>query len=233
MYSTANPAYTADELLYQLQLTKAAGIFTHSASLSTAEEACRQAGIPSDRIVIIDSPANYAGPYITLESLVQAGLAKHPQFQERRLNPGEGATKIALLNFSSGTTGRPKAVAIAHSAVIANVIQMAYYGQANENYGPADRYRPGQVVLAGQCFYRIFVCIHAKSSCVIQFSHSIVSSTFQQMYHSRRLYESDIYGLIVVMHFYLFIGVGGLYWSNDSLLKTHLVLACRHATLFA
>jgi 4-coumarate--CoA ligase len=139
-----------DELLYQIKLTNATAIFTHSSSLSTAEEACRQAGIPNDRIAILDSPTGYSGPYSTLDNLIRAGLSKHPQFLDRRLNPGEGKTKIALLNFSSGTTGRPKAVAIPHYALLANVIQMAYYGQANENYGSATRYRPGQVVLAGQ-----------------------------------------------------------------------------------
>lgn len=167
--TTANPNYTADELLYQLQLTSACAILSHSGSIATAEEACRLAGIPSDRIALLDSPEGYSGPYPTLERLVQDGLSKHPQFVERRLAPGEGKTKLALLNFSSGTTGRPKAVAIPHYAVLANVVQMAYYGQANENFGPATRYRPGQVVLAVLPFYHI-------------------------------------YGLIVVMHFYIFAG---------------------------
>ncbi|EKM61280.1 uncharacterized protein PHACADRAFT_247774 [Phanerochaete carnosa HHB-10118-sp] len=167
--TTANPNYTADELLYQLQLTNARAILTHSGSISVAEEACRQAGIPSDRIVVLDSPTGYSGPYCTLEGIIQVGLSKHPQYIERRLGPGEGKTKIALLSFSSGTTGRPKAVAVPHYAVLANVIQMAYYGQANEIYGSATRYRPGQVVLAVLPFYHI-------------------------------------YGLVVVMHFYIFVG---------------------------
>lgn len=133
-----------------MELTKAFAIFTHSGSLATAERACRDAGIRPDRIVLIDSPAN-AGQYITLEDMVKSGLTKLPLFEERRLSPGEGKAKIALLNFSSGTTGRPKAVAIPHYAVMANVIQMAYYGEANEIYGSSTRYRPGQVVLAGTC----------------------------------------------------------------------------------
>ena len=64
-------------------------------------------------------------------------------------------TKIALLNFSSGTTGRPKAVAIPHYAVIANTIQMAVYAHVNVDYAPKEekRYRPGQVAIAGASSY--------------------------------------------------------------------------------
>ena len=54
---------------------------------------------------------------------------------------------IAYLVFSSGTTGRPKAVAIPHYAVMANVIQMAHYGRTTDAH--TDRYKPGQVALAG------------------------------------------------------------------------------------
>ncbi|KAI0706143.1 phenylacetyl-CoA ligase [Cytidiella melzeri] len=165
--TTANPAYTADELLYQLDLTKASVIFSHSASLKTAEQAARDAGIPPSRIVILDSPEVNSGQYTTLERMISEGLLKLPTFEERRLKPGEAKTKIALLNFSSGTTGRPKAVAIPHYAVMANVIQMAHYGRAAD--ATTARYKPGQVVLAALPFYHI-------------------------------------YGLIVVMHFYIFVG---------------------------
>ena len=123
-------------------------IFAYSASLPTAEKAAREAGIPSDRVVILDSPERFYGEYSTLEGMVAEGLAKLPTFEERKLNPGEGKIKIALLNFSSGTTGRPKAVAIPHYAVMANVIQMAHYGRATDE--STERYRPGQVVLAGE-----------------------------------------------------------------------------------
>lgn len=117
--------------------------------MAAAEAAARDAGIPPERIVILDLPSGYSGPYVTLNALVGEGLKKLPTFTERRLSPGEAKTKIALLNFSSGTTGRPKAVAIPHYSVMANVIQMAYYGKANNEAEQVTRYQPGQVVLAG------------------------------------------------------------------------------------
>ncbi len=150
--STANPAYTADELLYQLNLTKASAIFVHSANQPVAEKAAQDAGISSSRIAILDSPKGHTADHPTFDRLVLEGLAKLPTFEERKLSPGEGKTKIALLNFSSGTTGRPKAVAIPHYAVMANVIQMAHYGRAIDE--STDRYKPGQVVLAGEYQFR-------------------------------------------------------------------------------
>ena len=149
MNRTANPAYTADELLYQIKTTHASVLLAHSGSLATSEEAARLAGIPSERIVLIDSPPNT--PRLTLEKLVQSGLSKPATFVERRLSPGEAKTKIALLNFSSGTTGRPKAVTIPHYAVIANVLQVAFNGKTHVEYAPKDerRYVPGDVSFAG------------------------------------------------------------------------------------
>ncbi|GJE94284.1 amp dependent CoA ligase [Phanerochaete sordida] len=167
--TTANPNYTAEELVYQLQLTGACAVISHSGSIEVAEQACRNSGIPPDRLSVLDCPQGYAGTFPTIEDLVQAGISKHPQFVECRLAKGEGKAKIALLSFSSGTTGRPKAVAVPHYAVLANVVQMALHGRANAMDGASDQYQPGQVVLA-----------------VVPFYH--------------------IYGIIVLMHFYTFLG---------------------------
>lgn len=150
MSSCANPAYTAEELIYQVNTTKAKLLITHSVSLQTAEATAKETGIPSSNIIVID---DYKGSaYPTIRSLIKAGLSKDATFVERRLRPGEARTKLALLNFSSGTTGQPKAVAIPHIAVIANVIQMAFQVKMNENYAPWSelRYRPGDVVYAGK-----------------------------------------------------------------------------------
>lgn len=100
--------------------------------------------------MLIDSPAQ--GPYPTVEKLIKAGLSKPATFVERRLNPGESKTKLAFLCFSSGTTGRPKAVAIPHYAVIANVIQISFHGKTHLEYtSPKERrYVPGDVTIAGK-----------------------------------------------------------------------------------
>lgn len=117
-------------------------LVTHSASLAVATEAAHIVGLPLDRIVLIDTPAAQ-GEHQSVASLIEAGLSKHQVFTERRLSLGEGKTKIALLCFSSGTTGKPKAVAVPHYAMIANVIQGALA------IGRAPRYEARDVVLGG------------------------------------------------------------------------------------
>ena len=134
----SNPAYTVDELIYQLELTKAKLIITSSAVMEIASAAARKVGLGPDRIVLLTPEASQ---HCTIDSLVKEGLAQKHQFRERILAPGEAKTKLAILSFSSGTTGKPKAVAIPHYAVIANIIQMAAHQQG--------RMRPGDVVGAG------------------------------------------------------------------------------------
>lgn len=51
-----------------------------------------------------------------------------------KMKPGESKSKIAFLSFSSGTTGKPKAVVIPHYALIANVLQSTHHWQSTGNY---------------------------------------------------------------------------------------------------
>ena len=108
----ANPGYTAGELLYQIQATNATLVITHPDSLSTAVSATRQAGIPESRVVVFDGARGCTRTrthtHTTVDALIREGLRLNPCFVERRLKPGEARSKIAFLNFSSGTTGKPK-----------------------------------------------------------------------------------------------------------------------------
>ncbi|EPQ60488.1 acetyl-CoA synthetase-like protein [Gloeophyllum trabeum ATCC 11539] len=154
--SGANPSYTADELAYQVELVKAKLLIVHPDSLSTAITAASSAGIPVDRIVLFDDASQ--GRHRTVQHLIDVGLTKTPSFVERRLAPGEAKKKLAFLSFSSGTTGKPKAVAIPHYAPIANVIQMAVHHKVNVEYAPWEkrRFRPGDVAILVLPMYHIY-----------------------------------------------------------------------------
>jgi 4-coumarate--CoA ligase len=143
--------------VYQLTTTKAKAIFIHPASEAVAREAADVAGIPQNRIVLLPGPVSTTSPprpRLFLEEFVVDGLRETPSYTERRLRPGEGKTKLAFLSFSSGTTGRPKAVAIPHHSVIANVLQMAkFHRVGDETYNvPHDlkRFRIGDVAAGGE-----------------------------------------------------------------------------------
>ncbi|KAF9046777.1 phenylacetyl-CoA ligase [Panaeolus papilionaceus] len=159
--SGANPDFTSSELLYQLQATRASVVVVHPDALSIAVSAATQAGLSKDRVIVFDIPDLSREVYDTHEtvgSLIEFGLRNQTMYAERRLSPGEGKTKLAFLSFSSGTTGRPKAVAIPHFALIANVIQMAVHNKVNQEYCPVEdrRYRPGDVAIGVLPLYHIY-----------------------------------------------------------------------------
>ncbi|THH06349.1 hypothetical protein EW145_g4156 [Phellinidium pouzarii] len=157
--SCANPAYMMDELVHQLAVSKSFLVISHPDFIDTALAAVRRCNISTDNIVLIDSPAA-DGPihFSTVSHLILEGLASSASFLDIKLAPGEGKTKLAFLSFSSGTTGKPKAVAIPHYAVIANVIQMAAYHKVNEPYTTWDkrRFRPGDIAAGVLPFFHIY-----------------------------------------------------------------------------
>ncbi|KAJ7601056.1 hypothetical protein C8J56DRAFT_911988 [Mycena floridula] len=152
----ANPDFASNELQYQMESSKACLVLAHPESLTVATSAARAAGISLDRIVLFNVQGQTKHPkYPTIEKLVWQGLSLQPQFVEPDI---DARTKLAFLSYSSGTTGKPKAVAIPHIAVITNVIQMAVHHKVGTNYTAVEeqRYRPGDVCIAVLPFYHIY-----------------------------------------------------------------------------
>ncbi|KAJ6557284.1 phenylacetyl-CoA ligase [Mycena vulgaris] len=136
IFTGANPANTPNELVYQLKITDATLIIAHSSSLQTATKAANLAGLSSDRVILLDANPGTNVPSVSM--LVEEGI-HGPRFVPRKLGPGEGKTKIATLCMSSGTTGQPKAVAISHTGMIANLIQLSFLNQdARQILRPGD-----------------------------------------------------------------------------------------------
>ncbi|KAI0827403.1 acetyl-CoA synthetase-like protein [Trametes gibbosa] len=156
IFTGANPAYTVDELVYQIQTAKASVLFVYPEALKDGLAAARIAGIPDERVILY--AAGSGGTRLSIEDLIAEGLGQPRHWVEPRLQPGEGKTKIALLFFSSGTTGRPKAVMIPHYAVIANAIQMKQYTDMYDKGKPLaqHRYAPGDRALGVLPFYHIY-----------------------------------------------------------------------------
>ncbi|KAJ7161330.1 phenylacetyl-CoA ligase [Mycena crocata] len=154
----ANPGYMADELLHQLKTTKAALLLVYAAFLPTAISAAKLAGLSEDRIVVIEPSAAspYAGKHETLARLVSFGSSKPQNFVERKLRPGEAKTKVAFYCFSSGTTGKPKAVVIPHYSFMANVLQtVAHFGISDPSVKKKHMV-PGDVAVAVLPFFHIY-----------------------------------------------------------------------------
>ena len=99
----ANPRYTVDELVFQLQDSKAKASVTQVACLDVAKAAAEKVGIPFDRIVLIGDERDPERQLLHFSDMSAASGSKVSR-------PPEGSTErdLAFLVYSSGTTGRPK-----------------------------------------------------------------------------------------------------------------------------
>lgn len=108
--TTANSLYTADEIAHQLKDSDAKAIITISAFLDRAKGAAAQQ--PVDQIVVLDGAEGHTDLMTIL-----GNTAPVPQVD---IDP---ATDLAVLPYSSGTTGLPKGVMLTHENLVANVVQ--------------------------------------------------------------------------------------------------------------
>lgn len=103
----ANVAYSASELEHQLRSSGAKALFTCVPVLETALKAAKGAGIPEDKIFIMDLPYHSKKPnFKTVEDLIELGRTI-PQLEPLRWTKGQGARQPAYLCYSSGTSGLP------------------------------------------------------------------------------------------------------------------------------
>ncbi|MEE2815794.1 MAG: AMP-binding protein, partial [Actinomycetota bacterium] len=151
--TTINSLYTADEIANQLADAGAEWLVTVSPLLAGARAAATQRGIADDHLIVLDGAAGHPG----LRDLLGEGHAA----PDVSFDP---ATHLAVLPYSSGTTGRPKGVMLTHRNLIANVAQ----ARAMLSVDDTDR------VLAVLPFFHIYgmtvllnAALHARARLVI------------------------------------------------------------------
>ncbi|MEV0032086.1 AMP-binding protein [Nocardia sp. NPDC050793] len=111
--TTVHVLYTAEEIAKQLVDANAKFLFTISFFLQQAGAAAATAGIPPERIIVLDGAPGH-------ESLVDL-LGTGAPAPEVSFDP---ATHLAVLPYSSGTTGKPKGVMLTHRNLVANICQV-------------------------------------------------------------------------------------------------------------
>jgi acyl-CoA synthetase (AMP-forming)/AMP-acid ligase II len=108
--TTVNPLVTADELARQLDDARARFLITTPDLLAIANEATNGTTV---REVFVFDEADGATPFADL--LASKGATPDVSI--------DSATDVAVLPYSSGTTGLPKGVTLTHRNLIANVCQ--------------------------------------------------------------------------------------------------------------
>ncbi|KAJ8131113.1 hypothetical protein O1611_g2513 [Lasiodiplodia mahajangana] len=126
----ANAMYSAAELEHQLKSSGAKALFTCPSLLDNALKAARASNIPDDKVFTLDVPGQSRdSQFKTIDELIDEG-GSLPELESLRWTKGQGARQVAYLCYSSGTSGLPKAVMIAHRNVIANIMQIRWHEDA-------------------------------------------------------------------------------------------------------
>ncbi|XP_011494753.1 PREDICTED: 4-coumarate--CoA ligase 1-like [Ceratosolen solmsi marchali] len=130
--TTVNPIYTADEIAKQLISSETKAVIT-SQTILTNVRAAVNATNPNLKIIVINDYAkSVTDGVIPFENLITKGKSL-PGVSTGQWSPDD----VAILPYSSGTTGLPKGVMLTHRNLVANV-QMLKNSISNERCLPAD-----------------------------------------------------------------------------------------------
>ena len=170
--TTANPAYTAEELTHQLKDAGAKAIVTQKAFLETALKAAKAAGIDEDRVILIGDERDTNGKVKHFTSV--RNMAGTNRYRRTKNKPSD----LAFLVYSSGTTGLPKGVMLSHSNIVANVAQLLSGEDQNLSWNGNEDGR-GDRILGFLPFFHIYGLTCMLHHCVVAGWTMIVMAKFE------------------------------------------------------
>ena len=158
--SPANPAYTADELAFQLQDSGARALVTQLPLLQNALRAARKAGLTEDRIILLGDTRDESFRFKHFTAIQKPNST--PDYERVEVN--DPAKELAFLVYSSGTTGLPKGTMLTHRNMVA-VILMGLAGRSDiDSNDLVLGFLPffhvyGLTILLHQTLYRGLTCV--------------------------------------------------------------------------
>ncbi len=155
--TTINALFTGKDVTKQLADSRATMLVTVAPLLPQAAEGAAAVGLPDDRVVVLDGPGADADGHPNAADLLGPGSTP----PEATFDP---ATHLAVLPYSSGTTGNPKGVMLTHRNLVANVAQIR----------PIQGMTADDRILAVLPFFHIYgmtvllnAALHARATLVI------------------------------------------------------------------
>jgi len=155
--TTINALFTANDIAKQLTDSHARMLITVTPLLPQAAGAAAAVGLADAELVVLDGDGEAASGRPNAEDLLTAGV------EPPRVG-FDPATHLAVLPYSSGTTGVPKGVMLTHRNLVANVAQIR----------PLHGMTADDTVLAVLPFFHIYgmtvllnAALHARARLVI------------------------------------------------------------------
>jgi acyl-CoA synthetase (AMP-forming)/AMP-acid ligase II len=161
--TTINALFTPQDIAKQLTDSGAKMLLTVTPLLTQAAQAAAELGLDDADLVVFDGEGVAATGHPNADDLLSPGWSA----PEVSFDP---ATHLAVLPYSSGTTGNPKGVMLTHRNLVANVAQIR----------PLQGMASDDVILAVLPFFHIYgmsvllnAALHARARLVIMGSFDL------------------------------------------------------------
>lgn len=183
----ASPAYNVEEMAFALKTASTKVLFTLPESLDVAVTAAVKSGLHKSQIFLLEG---HREGYKNIHDLVALGQ-KHYTPAPWSVPVGKTNKDICgFLNFSSGTTGLPKAVMISHHNIIAQCHQLRQL----QVVSPGQRYR----ILAVMPLYHVTGLVRFCCYPVFMNGDSIMMPAFNMEKMLQAIISYEIEELILV-----------------------------------
>jgi acyl-CoA synthetase (AMP-forming)/AMP-acid ligase II len=123
-FSGASPAFTVMELVHQMKVVAPKVFLVHPSLLDVGLKAASEASIPKSSIYLFSDVALASTDGLYDWRQFMGSPFDTQNWRWPSFTPAESRQHVGTVNFSSGTTGLPKGVAVTHSNLIWNVEQI-------------------------------------------------------------------------------------------------------------